>query len=399
MLSIRHGDTIMSIFESITNKYLGVGTDPKYRAKVGKFQGWVSVIINTLLFAVKLVLALISSSISLMADAIHTLSDVVSSAVVIWGFKEVEKPADAEHPYGHGRAEYIATLVIAILLAVVGIEFIQSSIKRILDPQLIAVNWWMISAIVATIVLKEMTARYAEFLSHRISSGTLQADAWHHRTDAISSVLVVIAMIAGQFGFHHLDGYAGVGVALIILWTAYEISRDAIDDLIGKPPADEELEAIRQAAMGIEGVLGTHDISVHSYGSDKFTSIHIEVDARQHTLKTHDIAEAVEEVINTDLQVNPTVHVDPVYTDHPLINEIKDFLQADLKNESVITSFHDVRIVDTTDHKVILFGMNLNPGATPRERKDRFKELKCKLEARFEGFRLIMKISPIHKYA
>ncbi|NQU27124.1 MAG: cation transporter [Candidatus Marinimicrobia bacterium] len=389
----------MSIFESITNKYIGVGTDQKYRAKVGKFQGWVSVVINTLLFAVKLVLALISSSISLMADAIHTLSDVVSSTVVIWGFKEVEKPADAEHPYGHGRAEYIATLVIAILLAVVGIEFIQSSIKRILDPQLIAVNWWMISAIVATIVLKEMTARYAEFLSHRISSGTLQADAWHHRTDAISSVLVVIAMIAGQFGFHHLDGYAGVGVALIILWTAYEISRDAIDDLIGKPPADEELEAIRQAAMGIEGVLGTHDISVHSYGSDKFTSIHIEVDARQHTLKTHDIAEAVEEVINTDLQVNPTVHVDPVYTDHPLINEIKDFLQADLKNESVITSFHDVRIVDTTDHKVILFGMNLNPGATPRERKDRFKELKCKLEARFEGFRLIMKISPIHKYA
>jgi len=389
----------MSIFESITNKYIGVGTDQKYRAKVGKFQGWVSVVINTLLFAVKLVLALISSSISLMADAIHTLSDVVSSTVVIWGFKEVEKPADAEHPYGHGRAEYIATLVIAILLAVVGIEFIQSSIKRILDPQLIAVNWWMISAIVATIVLKEMTARYAEFLSHRISSGTLQADAWHHRTDAISSVLVVIAMIAGQFGFHHLDGYAGVGVALIILWTAYEISRDAIDDLIGKPPADEELEAIRQAAMGIEGVLGTHDISVHSYGSDKFTSIHIEVDARQHTLKTHDIAEAVEEVINTNLQVNPTVHVDPVYTDHPLINEIKDFLQADLKNESVITSFHDVRIVDTTDHKVILFGMNLNPGATPRERKDRFKELKCKLEARFEGFRLIMKISPIHKYA
>ncbi len=389
----------MSIFESITKKFLGVGTGTKYRAKVGKFQGWVSVIINTLLFAVKFVLALITSSISLMADAIHTLSDVVSSGVVIWGFKEMEKPADAEHPYGHGRAEYIATLVIAILLTVVGIEFIQSSIKRILDPQLIAVNWWMITAIATTIVLKEMTARYAEFLSHRISSGTLQADAWHHRTDAISSLLVVIAMIAGRYGFYHLDGYAGVGVALIILWTAYQIARDAIDDLIGKPPADEELEAIRQAAMGIDGVLGTHDISVHSYGSDKFTSVHIEVDARQHTLKTHDIAEAVEEAITTKLHVNPTVHVDPVYTDHPLVNEIKDFLQTDLKHESVITSFHDVRIVDTTDHKVILFGMNLNPGATARERKDCFKELKGKLETRFEGFRLIMKISPIHKYA
>ncbi len=389
----------MSIFEAITKYYLGNSDSLNYRTKVGKFQGWISVIINAILFIVKFILGLITRSISLMADAIHTLSDVVSSAVVIWGFKAVEKPADAEHPYGHGRAEYIATLVIALLLAVVGIEFIQSSIKRILDPQLIAVNWWMIAVVAITIVFKELTARYAEFLSRRISSGTLRADAWHHRTDAISSVLVVIAMIAGRYGFYHLDGYAGVGVALIILWTAYEIARDAIDDLIGKPPADEELEAIRQAAIGIDGVLGTHDITVHSYGSDKFTSVHIEVDAQQPTLKTHDIAEAVEVVINTELNVNPTVHIDPVYTDHPLINEIKDFLQADLKNESVITSFHDVRIVDTDNHKVILFGMNLNPGATPRERKDRFEELKNKLEDRFEGYRLIMKISPIHKYA
>ena len=389
----------MSIFESFTNRFVTSGSGPQQRAQIGKFQGWISVIVNAVLFIIKFVLGLVTGAISLMADAFHTLSDVVSSAVVIWGFKEVEKPADEEHPYGHGRAEYIATLVISILLSVVGIEFIQSSIKRILDPQLIAVNWWMIAVVVVTIVFKELTARYAEFLSHRISSGTLQADAWHHRTDAISSLLVVIAMIAGRYGFYHLDGYAGVGVALIILWTAFEIARDAIDDLIGKPPTDEELEAIRQAAIGIDGVLGTHDITVHSYGSDKYVSVHIEVDARQHTLKTHDIAEAVEVAIDAKLNVNPTVHIDPVYTDHSLINEIKDFLQADLKNESVITSFHDVRIVDTADHKVILFGMNLNPGATPRERKDRFEELKNKLEARFQGFRLIMKISPIHKYA
>ena len=389
----------MSIFESFTNRFVTSGSGPQQRAQIGKFQGWISVIVNAVLFIIKFVLGLVTGAISLMADAFHTLSDVVSSAVVIWGFKEVEKPADEEHPYGHGRAEYIATLVISILLSVVGIEFIQSSIKRILDPQLIAVNWWMIAVVAVTIVFKELTARYAEFLSHRISSGTLQADAWHHRTDAISSLLVVIAMIAGRYGFYHLDGYAGVGVALIILWTAFEIARDAIDDLIGKPPTDEELEAIRQAAIGIDGVLGTHDITVHSYGSDKYVSVHIEVDARQHTLKTHDIAEAVEVAIDAKLNVNPTVHIDPVYTDHSLINEIKDFLQADLKNESVITSFHDVRIVDTADHKVILFGMNLNPGATPRERKDRFEELKNKLEARFQGFRLIMKISPIHKYA
>lgn len=389
----------MGIFESITKRFTPAESDPRYRAGIGKFQGWVSVIVNAALFILKFVLGLVTRSISLMADAIHTLSDVVSSAVVIWGFKAVEKPADAEHPYGHGRAEYIATLVISILLAVVGIEFIQTSIDRILHPQLIAVNWWMIIAVAITIIFKEITARYAEFLSHKIASGTLQADAWHHRTDAISSLLVVVAMIAGNYGFHQLDGYAGVGVALIILWTAYEIARDAIDDLIGKPPADEELEAIRQAAIAVKGVLGTHDISVHSYGSDKFTSIHIEVDADQHTLKTHDIAEGVEEAITSRLQVNPTVHIDPVYTDHPLVNEIKDFLQADLEDNPVITSFHDVRIVDTDDHKVILFGMNLQAGASAKEKKERFEALKNKLEDRYPGFRQIMKISPIHKYA
>ncbi|MBT6112147.1 MAG: cation transporter, partial [Candidatus Marinimicrobia bacterium] len=231
------------MFESITNIFVPKGKEPAriYRTRIGKFQGWVSVIINGILFIIKMGLSLVVGSISLLADAIHTLSDLISSAVVIWGFNEAEKPADEDHPYGHGRAEYIATLIIAILLAVAGIEFIESSISRLMNPEPIVSEWWMIGLIGLTILLKELTARYGEFLSQKIASGTLHADAWHHRTDAISSLLVLGAMIAGRYGYYQVDGWAGLGVALFIMWTGFEIAKSAIDDLLGKPPTEDEI--------------------------------------------------------------------------------------------------------------------------------------------------------------
>ena len=166
--------------------------------------------VNSLMFLLKLIIGLIVGSISLIADAVHTLSDVISSGVVIWGFNESEKPADKEHPYGHGRAEYVATLVIAVLLIVAGIEFIESSIDRIIHPSAIEPAWWMIIAIISTIFIKIIIAQYAEYLSTRIASGTLHADAWHHRTDAVSSLLVAVAMISGKFGYSQVDGWAGL---------------------------------------------------------------------------------------------------------------------------------------------------------------------------------------------
>ena len=222
-----------------------------YRTKIGIFQGWVSVTVNGILFILKLVIGLMVGAVSVIADAVHTFSDVISSAVVVWGFKQAQKPADKEHPYGHGRAEYIATLIIAILLCVAGLEFIEAAFERISNPQLIEVKWWMIIVLTVTIVLKEITARYAKFLSSKVASGTLHADAWHHRTDAISSLLVVIAMIAGVYGYPAVDGWAGLGVSLFLIYTGFDIARDAVDDLIGKPPTSEEVETIRQIIMKI----------------------------------------------------------------------------------------------------------------------------------------------------
>jgi len=265
---------VNSFFDFITNKYIPKSKKSamKYRTRIGKFQGWISVTVNGLMFLLKIAIGLVIGSVSVIADAVHTLSDVISSGVVIWGFNEAEKPADKEHPYGHGRAEYVATLVIAVLLIVAGIEFIESSIDRILHPILIDPAWWMIIAMISTIFIKMIIAHYAEYLSTRIASGTLHADAWHHRTDAISSLLVAVAMISGKFGYSQVDGWAGLGVALFIILAGFGIARSAVDDLIGKPPTVEEIEDIRQLARAVDGVIDVHDIAKNIVGKSKTCS-------------------------------------------------------------------------------------------------------------------------------
>ncbi len=390
----------MSLFESITNSIVPVGKDPVriYRSRIGKLQGWVSILVNAILFVFKLIIGLMVHSVAMIADAIHTLSDVISSSVVIWGFHEAEKPADVEHPYGHGRAEYIAALIIAVLLFVAGIEFIESSIKAILNPEPIDPAWWMIIVIIVTIILKEITARYAEFLSTKIASGALHADAWHHRIDAISSLLVVVAFIMAKFDIHGLDGWAGLGVSLFIMYTGYEIAKESVDDLLGKPPTEEEIEDIRKQAMDIPGVEGAHDIAIHSYGRDKFVSIHIEIDSETSPSKAHDIAEEVEESLHNTLGVAPTVHIDPVKLSHPMVTKVRDYLEQSWGSDNRVTGFHDVRVVDTDNHHVILFGVNTAPNMT-RKRSIAFsQEIETSVLIAFPEYEVNIKISGLHLY-
>ena len=390
-----------SFFDLITNKYIPKSKEStkKYRSRIGKFQGWISVTVNSLMFSLKLTIGLMIGSISVIADAIHTLSDVISSGVVIWGFNEAQKPADKEHPYGHGRAEYVATLVIAVLLIVAGIEFIESSIDRIIHPIVIEPSWWMIIAIISTVFLKIIIANYAEYLSKRIASGTLYADAWHHRTDAISSLLVTVAMISGKFGYSQVDGWAGLGVALFIIWSGFGIARSAVDDLIGKPPTVEEIEDIRQLARAVDGVLDVHDIAIHSYGKDKFASIHIEIDADEMPARAHDISENVEKNLGEELGVSPTVHVDPVSITDPKVKEVKKYLREHWSNHNVLTDFHDVRVVDTAKHHVILFGVNVKPGVSKSRVIESCNEVERDMISVFNEFEIDIKVSQIHQYA
>ena len=388
------------MFEAITNKFVPEQRDSSkyYRNKIGIFQGWVSASVNLLLFLFKLFIGLITGAVSLIADAIHTLSDVITSLIVIWGFNQAKKPADVRHPYGHGRAEYIATLIISILLCVAGIEFIETAIDRIQNPILIKSDLWMVIVLGLTIIIKEITARYAKFLSSKIASGLLHADAWHHRTDAISSFLVMIALIAGNYGYPSIDGWVGLLVALILIYTGFDIARDSIDDLIGTPPDPSELENIREVVIGVPGSLGVHDISVHSYGNEKFVSVHAEINAKKTAAEAHDISEEIESRLKKTMGVEPTVHLDPVYPNNPMVKEIKHLLTKKYNNDDRITDFHDVRVVNTENHRVILFGINVSLGLNRKEIILYQDELTNYLKENFNNYEINIKISQPHQF-
>ena len=388
------------MFEKITNKFVPDQKESSktYRNQIGIFQGWVSTAVNTLLFIFKLFVGIITGAVSLIADAVHTLSDVVTSLIVIWGFKQSKKPADIGHPYGHGRAEYIATLIISVLLCVAGIEFIETAIDRIKNPILIISDWWIIAILGLTVVIKEITARYAKFLSSKIASGLLHADAWHHRTDAVSSILVLIALIAGNFGYSSIDGWAGLFVALILIYTGFDIARDSVDDLIGKPPDVAELDTIRDIALSVPGALGVHDISVHSYGLDKFVSIHAEINAKKTAAEAHDISEEIESKLGKAMGVEPTVHLDPVNPDDPMVKEVKYFLDEKNIDDDRISGVHDIRIVNTENHHVILFGMNVRLGLSQKQIIACKEELNRLLKEKFNGYEINIKVSSSHQF-
>ena len=387
------------MFQRLTNKLIPELKEEStlYRARIGIFQGKLSVTVNSFLFIIKFTLGLVTGAISLIADAIHTLSDMITSIVVIWGFKQVDKPADSRHPYGHGRAEYIATLIIAVLLCVAGIEFIEVSIDRIRNPVISSPEWWMVGLILFTIIIKEFTARYAKFLSSKIASALLHADAWHHRIDAISSSLVIIALVAGKFGFPAIDGWVGLGVSLLLIYTGFDIARDSVDDLIGMPSDSDELDKIRQTVLGINDTLGAHDIIVHSYGHEKYISLHVEIDAKKTAAEAHDISEEVEAVLQKKMGVDPVVHIDPVYPDNPMVQKVKKELDLISSNDDRIINTHDIRIVNTDNHNLILFGVNISSKMTRDDILKLNSSLQKKLTIVFNAYEVKAKISPIYK--
>ena len=387
------------MFQRLPDKFIPdtKETSSQYRARIGIFQGKISITVNSFLFIIKFTLGLITGAISLIADAIHTLSDMITSLIVIWGFKQADKPADTKHPYGHGRAEYVATLIISVLLCVAGIEFIEVSIDRIKNPIISDPEWWMVGLIFFTILIKEFTARYANFLSSKIASGLLHADAWHHRVDAISSALVICALIAGKYGLTAIDGWVGLSVSLLLIYTGFDIARDSVDDLIGTPPNSDELDKIRKIALSVDKVLGVHDIIVHNYGHDMYVSLHVEIDAKKTAAEAHDISERVEMILKKQIGVGPTIHIDPIYPDNPMVKDVRNKLESISKIDKRIKNVYDIRIVNTNNHNLILFGINTPLAISRGDILELDSYLQKSLSAIFNAYEIRPKISPIYK--
>ena len=318
--------------------------EPSNRLKVGKLEGYLSIFSNLFLFGIKLFLGLISQSIALLADAFHTLMDVATSGIVILGFKLSQKPADAEHPFGHGRAETISSLLISFLIGLVGIEFLKSSIGRLYNSEELMVDPKMIFIIVVTIVVKEIMARVSYEMGELIESDILKGDAAHHRSDMLSSLLVVVGLIGVRLGWPELDSYMGIGVSVFILYTGYKLAQNAVDELLGKPPTKEMINSISVIATKVGGVLNVHDIIVHQYGVKKFISLHIEVGDDRTADELHIIADLVEDKIAKKMYANVVTHIDPVKLGGNIENAITKMVNHIIKNDE-LGAIQDLRIM------------------------------------------------------
>lgn len=321
--------------------------DPVARERYGALEGWVSIGGNVGLFALKVVLGLFIASIALVADGVHSLSDVATSAVVILGFRLARKPPDADHPFGHGRVEYIATLVIAVLLGITGVEFILRSVAELGDPQPLENGGYALlvaAAVMATAAAKEAMAQFSQALGRRIASDVLEADAWHHRSDAISSVGVALAIVGSSRGLEVLDPAFGIVVAVIIIYVGVRLVRTASDQLMGHAPDEGLVEAIRQRAMGTEGVEGVHDIAVHDYGVQKVVTLHAEVREDLVMDEAHAIADRLDAHLREVTAFPTIIHLDPTGS-APWTSEMERTLASEMEREPRVVSYHKVKVL------------------------------------------------------
>ena len=347
-----------ALAEYIIRKQVPSGENPelpKFRSNIGITQGWISICANLFLFVLKLIFGFLSNSIALIADAFHTLSDMASSAVVVFGFKMSYKPADKEHPFGHGRAETIAALTISILIVFTGIEFIKTSITRFFDPAAIELSWAVVLVVLMTIILKEVLARLSFNLGDKINSSTLIADAIHHRSDMWSSVLVLSAFGGTWLGYPKADAIMGLGVAVMMIQSAYTIARSAIDDLLGKPVDANTIKKIREFALQVPEVYNVHDIVVHSYGAHRFISLHIEIAEGKSPESMHEIADSVEKLLSHEMEADVITHVDPVTLEGEEITVVKEIIINSQKYFGLKESIQDLRIVKNHQVESILF--------------------------------------------
>jgi cation diffusion facilitator family transporter len=316
----------------------------KSRSYFGKLGAWASISLNFLLFIIKIVLGLFTGSVSLIADAFHSLSDMGTSLIVLISFHITSKPSDEKHPFGHGRAEFISAIIMSTLLAITAFELLQFGIKRILNPTPFIAPWWIIAIILLTVFLKEGLDWYSLRLSKKIRSDALLADAWHHRLDAISSLLVVVAFIFSHFNFPQLDGPVGILISFIILYSAYKIVKSPIDHLLGSPPDNELLSRIENNTLQHNEVKGVHDVIIHDYGETMIISLHIEVDENLSFVEAHQIAEKVDKTLRKEINAYVTVHFDPVMERTPSYIGVEKILQTFIEENDEYESFHDLRV-------------------------------------------------------
>ena len=322
----------------------------------GSLCGFMGIALNLLLFAGKLAAGALSGSIAVTADAFNNLSDAGSSVVTLLGFRLAGKKPDADHPFGHGRMEYVSGLAVAGLILLMGAELAKSSVEKILRPESVSFSWLAAAILLLSIGVKVYMYLYNKSVGKKIRSAAMAATASDSLSDAAATAAVLLAMLVGHWSGVQLDGWTGLLVALFILWSAVQAARDTVSPLLGQSPDPLLVKEIEELVMAHDAVVGVHDLVVHDYGPGRrIISLHAEVPADGQVLALHDVIDNIEAVLSRNLHCEAVINMDPVVVGDPQVDALHEKVAALVRTIDPRITIHDFRIVPGTTHTNLIF--------------------------------------------
>lgn len=326
------------------------------REAYGKLAGIVGIISNIILFMIKFLVGVLFKSISVTADAVNNLSDAGSSIITLIGFKLSGKPADAKHPYGHARMEYITGLAVSFIIILLGVQLVQTSFDKVLHSEESVFSYLTIAVLIISILMKLWQGMFNKKVGKTIHSTALEATAADSINDVVATSAVLLSTVIAKWTGVNLDGYMGILVAVFILVSGVKMIGETINPLLGMAPDQEMVDQIYKKIMSYDTVLGIHDLVVHNYGPQRcFASVHVEVPASQDILVSHDIIDNIERDFAKDMDIHLVVHLDPIVTDDETTNLLRAQVKHIVKDISPDLSIHDFRAVIGVSHTNLIF--------------------------------------------
>ena len=362
------------------------------RGKYGMLSSATGIVVNILLSIVKLVIGIIANSISIISDALNNITDVGSSVVTMIGFKISQKKIDKDHPWGHGRMEYITAFIVDIIILMVGFELLKSSIDKIIHPELPAVNNVTIIILVIAVLTKLWLFLFYKKIAKTIDSNAIKGNAYDSISDSISTLVVLVSAVVAKLCGISIDGYASLIVSVFILFTGYKAIKETVDLLLGMKPDPEFIKDIEEEAKKYDMISGIHDIMVHDYGPGrKIVSFHAEVPADGDICKVHDIIDQMEQDLFEKFNCITTIHMDPIVVDNKEITDMRDFTEKIVKELNPEFSIHDFRMTDGGKRVNLIFDLVV-PRDKEYDKEEIIKNVQQKIHDKDRKYFAVIKV-------
>ena len=364
--------------------------DKYVRQQYGILCGIAGIFLNVFLFAGKLFVGWLSHSIAIMADAFNNLSDAGSSLILLFGFRLSGQKPDPEHPFGHGRLEYVSGLIVSVIIMVMAMELMKSSGQKILHPEEVVWHTWTLVVLVISILVKLYMFTYNRSYGNKIASAAMGATALDSISDAVATFVVLVSTVVSHFTGLQIDGVCGMLVGIFIMYAGISAAKDTINPLLGQPAEDCFVERVHEIVLSRKEILGMHDLVVHNYGPGRtMLSLHAEVPVDGSLVELHEVIDEVEHQISDELGCTAVIHVDPIWAKDEETQKMKKEMEADLKLIDPSLALHDFRVVRCTGHMKLFFDIQ-EPYSCKIEEKELVKRLQDHVAENHPGVELVV---------